>query len=73
MLEAHERLAEGALNFVGNLEGFDLPRASAEVVVADGFTGNVALKVLEGTVETVPRAIRDAHPVRPGVEPSAGC
>ena len=51
MLAAHERLAEGDLNFVGNLEGFDLPAASADVIVADGFTGNVALKVLEGTVE----------------------
>ena len=49
VLTAHERIAEGDLNFIGNLEGFDLPRANADVLVADGFTGNVALKVLEGT------------------------
>jgi phosphate acyltransferase len=58
VLTAHERIAEGDLNFVGNLEGFDLPRASADVLVADGFTGNVALKVLEGTVSSFTAAIR---------------
>jgi phosphate acyltransferase len=61
VVAAHERLAQsGALNFIGNIEGFDLPRASAQVVVADGFTGNVALKVLEGTSKTVTGAIREA-------------
>jgi glycerol-3-phosphate acyltransferase PlsX len=59
VLEAGERLADGQLNFVGNLEGFDLPGAGAEVIVSDGFTGNVALKVLEGTSRTVRDAIRD--------------
>ena len=58
VLTAHERIAEGDLNFVGNLEGFDLPRASADVLVADGFTGNIALKVLEGTVSSFTAAIR---------------
>ena len=60
VIEAHERLAEGTLNFVGNLEGFDVPGAGAEVIVSDGFTGNVALKVLEGTSRTVGDAIRGA-------------
>jgi phosphate acyltransferase len=58
VLTAHERIAEGDLNFIGNLEGFDLPRASADVLVADGFTGNIALKVLEGTVSSFTAAIR---------------
>jgi glycerol-3-phosphate acyltransferase PlsX len=58
VLTAHERLAERHLNFVGNLEGFDLPAAGADVVVADGFTGNVALKVLEGTVRELSGEIR---------------
>jgi glycerol-3-phosphate acyltransferase PlsX len=53
VLAAHERIAEGSLNFVGNLEGFDLAAARAHVMVADGFTGNVALKVLEGTLKAV--------------------
>ena len=60
VLEAHDRLSGGSLNFVGNLEGFDLPGAGADVVVTDGFTGNVALKVLEGASRTVRDAIRDA-------------
>lgn len=60
VLEARERLEGGPLNFVGNIEGFDLPGAATDVVVADGFTGNVALKVLEGTSRVVGDAIRDA-------------
>ena len=58
VLTAHERLAEGGLNFVGNLEGFDLPNARAHVLVADGFAGNVALKVLEGTLKVMFGEIR---------------
>ncbi|MEA2401724.1 MAG: phosphate acyltransferase [Thermoleophilaceae bacterium] len=57
VLAAHDRLAEGTLNFAGNIEGFDLPRASVDVIVADGFSGNVALKVLEGTVKSLTGAI----------------
>ena len=59
VLKAYDRLAEGELNFVGNIEGFDLPAATADVVVSDGFTGNVALKVLEGTVKALTAAIRE--------------
>jgi glycerol-3-phosphate acyltransferase PlsX len=70
VLAAHGRLAEGELNFVGNLEGFDLPDASAQVVVADGFTGNVALKVLEGTVRALSGEIRSR--IRSGVGSSLG-
>ena len=70
VLAAHTRLAEGELNFVGNLEGFDLPAASAQVVVADGFTGNVALKVLEGTVRALSGEIRSR--IRSGVGSSLG-
>jgi phosphate acyltransferase len=59
VLTAHDRIAEaGALNFVGNVEGFDIPTAGADVVVADGFTGNVALKVLESTLKAVGIEIR---------------
>jgi len=60
VLEAGERLAGAGLNFVGNVEGFDLPAATAQVVVTDGFTGNVALKVLEATAKTVTGAVREA-------------
>jgi glycerol-3-phosphate acyltransferase PlsX len=63
VIEAHERLAAGdesALNFVGNVEGSDLTGGEVDVVVTDGFTGNVALKAIEGTSRTVVRAIREA-------------
>jgi glycerol-3-phosphate acyltransferase PlsX len=60
VVEAHRRIAEGRLRFAGNVEGFALPAATVDVLVADGFTGNVALKVLEGTSKTLTRAIRDA-------------
>jgi phosphate acyltransferase len=59
VLTAHERIVEaGALNFVGNVEGFDIPTAGVHVVVADGFTGNVALKVLESTLKVVGQELR---------------
>ena len=70
VIDAHGRLSEGPLNFVGNVEGFDLPAAAARVVVTDGFTGNVALKVMEGSSRTVRNAIGDA--VRSGVVSRAG-
>jgi glycerol-3-phosphate acyltransferase PlsX len=59
VLAAHDRIAEGDLDFVGNVEGFDLPRATVDVVVADGFTGNVALKVLESTVKIMGQEVGD--------------
>ena len=48
------------IDFVGNVEGRDLPAAAADVVVTDGFTGNVSLKLMEGTAKAVTGAIRDA-------------
>jgi len=51
VLETHETLAaDAALNFVGNLESRDILAGHAEVVVTDGFTGNVVLKLAEGLV-----------------------
>jgi len=47
------------LNFVGNIEGGDLPAAKVDVVVTDGFTGNVALKVMEGAAKELAGAISD--------------
>jgi len=59
--EAHALLDEaGGIEFAGNVEGGDLPAGAADVVVTDGFTGNVALKLMEGTARTVTGAIRDA-------------
>jgi glycerol-3-phosphate acyltransferase PlsX len=50
-IEAHRLLREdGRLNFAGNTESRDLLRGAADVIVTDGFTGNIVLKLLEGTV-----------------------
>jgi len=59
-LEAHALLAEAdGLNFKGNTESRDLLLGAADVVVCDGFTGNVALKLMEGTIKTVLEALRE--------------
>jgi len=50
--EAFKRLQASSLNFIGNIEGKDMYSGKADVIVSDGFTGNVALKVSEGAVET---------------------
>jgi glycerol-3-phosphate acyltransferase PlsX len=59
-LEAHALLAgaEG-LNFGGNTESRDLLLGAADVVVCDGFTGNVVLKLMEGTIKTVLEEFRE--------------
>jgi glycerol-3-phosphate acyltransferase PlsX len=52
--------AESGLNFVGNVEGNDLFKGKADVIVCDGFTGNVLVKTAEGAAELLFRSIRDA-------------
>jgi phosphate acyltransferase len=61
VIEAHGTLAatEG-IEFVGNIEGRDLLTGAADVVVTDGFTGNVTLKTLEGTARAVAEGVREA-------------
>ncbi len=51
--EAHQLLKTSALNFIGNVEGREIYSGVADVIVCDGFTGNVVLKTSEGLVETV--------------------
>ena len=58
-LEAHELLAASKLNFLGNVESRELLDGGTDVVVTDGFTGNVALKLLEGTIRTLLAALRE--------------
>jgi len=62
VVEAHEELATagGAFEFMGNVEGRDLLTGDADVVVTDGFTGNVTLKTIEGTAGAVASAVRTA-------------
>src|SRR5262245_8478597 len=57
--EAHRLLKASPLAFSGNLEARDLYRGAADVIVCDGFTGNVALKVSEGLVEMVEDRLRE--------------
>ena len=59
VLEAHELLAASSLNFGGNTEGRDLLVGAADVVVTDGFTGNVVLKLLEGTISNLLETFRE--------------
>jgi phosphate acyltransferase len=59
VLEAHELLRDSDLNFSGNVESRDLLQGACDVVVCDGFTGNVALKLLEGTISELLNELRD--------------
>ncbi len=60
VLEAHPLLAEAGLNFVGNVEGRDVLADVADVVVTDGFTGNVVLKLAEGEAKILFGWIKEA-------------
>jgi phosphate acyltransferase len=51
--EVHKALKQIDLNFIGNVEGRDIYNGRADVIVCDGFTGNVALKTSEGLIEAV--------------------
>ena len=56
--EVYPLLAESGLRFIGNLESRDLLSHGADVVVCDGFTGNMALKLMEGTIKTLLDTLR---------------
>lgn len=58
--EALGRLKQLPLNFVGNVEGRDLYNGSVDVIVCDGFIGNVALKISEGLIEAVSSLLKEA-------------
>jgi glycerol-3-phosphate acyltransferase PlsX len=57
-LDAHALLAASDLDFRGNAEGRDILDGAAHVVVTDGFTGNVALKTLEGSIRSILTGLR---------------
>lgn len=60
MQEVHSRLARCGVNFIGNIEGGEVHLGKADVVVTDGFTGNVAVKVTEGVADFIFRELRGA-------------
>jgi glycerol-3-phosphate acyltransferase PlsX len=51
--ETHQLLKKTNLNFIGNIEGFDVMKGKADVIVMDGFTGNVLIKTIEGYSEVI--------------------
>jgi glycerol-3-phosphate acyltransferase PlsX len=57
--EAHRLLKAAPLSFIGNVEARDVYSGQADVIVCDGFTGNITLKVSEGLVETVEALLHD--------------
>lgn len=65
-LETHVLLKNSGLNYIGNVEGRDIPFGKADVVVCDGFVGNVVLKFGEGLAESLIKLIKDevkGHPL----------
>jgi glycerol-3-phosphate acyltransferase PlsX len=62
VVEAHQILLEATgLNFIGNVEGLDIPRGVADVIVCSGYVGNVVIKMLEGVSQTVLSLARYAY------------
>jgi phosphate acyltransferase len=57
---AHRLLKKSGLNFIGNIEARDVYAGGADVIVCDGFTGNIALKVSEGLVEMIGDVLGEA-------------
>jgi glycerol-3-phosphate acyltransferase PlsX len=64
-VQVYPKLKESGLNFVGNIEGRDLHRGLVDVVVTDGFTGNVAVKVGEGVADFLHSVLFEAVTSRP--------
>lgn len=58
--DAYQLMKEKVQNFAGNVEGRDVLAGKVDVIVTDGFTGNVALKLLEGTTSTLLKKIKEA-------------
>lgn len=56
--QTYKMLKESKLNFVGNVEGRDIPKGVCDVVVCDGFTGNLILKTYEGVAITLMKKIK---------------
>lgn len=58
-IETHERLKTLPIHFVGNVEGRDIPAGKVDVIVADGFTGNIILKLTEGVALSLVNALKE--------------
>ena len=58
-VEAYKLLKEAPINFVGNIESREMPKGICDAVIADGYTGNIALKLIEGTSLTLFKMIKN--------------
>lgn len=58
-IEAYKLLSEAPINFVGNIESREMPKGLCDAVITDGFTGNIALKLIEGTASTLFKMIKN--------------
>lgn len=59
-IQTHEALKKMPLNFVGNVEGRDIPNGVVDVIVADGFTGNIILKLTEGVALSLMNGLKES-------------
>jgi len=66
--EAHQLLKQSGLNFVGNVQGSDIGSSVADVIVTDGFTGNVALKAAEGVSSLIMEVVKGELKSTRGIE-----
>ena len=57
--EAYKLMREAPINFVGNIESREMPKGICDAVITDGFTGNIALKLIEGTSSTLFSLIKE--------------
>lgn len=65
-IETYELLKQSKLNFIGNIEGKDIPSGEVDVIVFDGFIGNIVLKLSEGIAEMLMKLIKQSikrHPI----------
>ena len=63
--EAHQLLKKSGLNFIGNVEGKDIPAGLADVVVTDGFSGNIVIKLSEGVATLLMEVMEEEIKKRP--------
>lgn len=61
--ESHQLLKKMSLNFIGNIEGYDMVNGTADVIVTDGFTGNIVLKTVEGLGDSLIKLRQVGHAV----------
>ena len=59
-VEAYKLLKQAPINFVGNIESREMPKGVCDAVITDGYTGNIALKLIEGTSITLFKMIKNA-------------